>query len=47
RNPKLLTHFFEGLRFATVQSEPLENDLPFTVIQNLKQLTDLVPRQSA
>jgi hypothetical protein len=25
RNPKLLTHFFEGLRFATVQPEPLED----------------------
>jgi len=27
RNPKLLSHFFEGLRFATGQLEPLEDIL--------------------
>jgi hypothetical protein len=27
RTPKLLAHFFEGLRFATLQLEPLEDIL--------------------
>ena len=36
RNPKLLTHFFEGLRFATVQPEPLEDYLALPVVKNLK-----------
>src|SRR5580704_12038146 len=41
RNPKLLTHFFEGLRFATVQPEPLEDYLPLPVVKNLKQVAHL------
>src|SRR5258708_9263647 len=42
RNPELLTHFFESLRFAAVQSEPLEDNLAFAVVQDLEQLTHLV-----
>ena len=42
RNAELLAHFFESFRFATIQSEPLEDDLPFAVVQNLEQLTDFV-----
>src|SRR5208283_2583070 len=41
RNPKLLTDFFEGLRFATIQSEPLEDYLALPVVEDLKQVAHL------
>jgi hypothetical protein len=42
RNPKLLAHFFEGLRFATIQSEPLEDYPALSVVEDLKQIAHLV-----
>src|SRR5258708_39372317 len=42
RNAELLTHFFESFRFATIQSEPLEDNLPFSVVQDLEQFTHFV-----
>src|SRR6202040_3794859 len=42
RDPKLLTHFFESLRFATVESEALEDYFALPVIKNLKQVAQLV-----
>src|SRR4029077_7415478 len=42
RNPELLTHFFEGLRFVTVQPESLEDYLALAVVKHLKQVAHLV-----
>jgi hypothetical protein len=35
RNPELLTHFFEGLRFVTVQPESLEDYLALAASSSL------------
>ena len=39
---KFFTHFLEGLRFSAIQSETLEDDLLFAVIQDVQQAADFV-----
>src|SRR5262249_50591013 len=50
RHPKLLADFFERLRFASVETEAGENNLPFAIIEHIEQSADfvaqvLVPQQ--
>src|SRR5262249_18836052 len=42
RNTKLFTYFLERLGFSAVQTETLEDDLLFAVIQDVQQTSDLV-----
>jgi hypothetical protein len=42
RNSKLLTNFFEGLRSAALQCEPLEDYSPLSVVKNFQQVVHLV-----
>src|SRR5580700_10105921 len=39
---EFLTDFFESFRFAAVQPESLEDNLPLAVVQHLQKLTDFV-----
>jgi len=41
-HPEFLTDFFESLRFAAVQPEALEDNLPLAVVQYLQKLADFV-----
>jgi hypothetical protein len=42
RKAKLLSHFFEGFRFATIQCESLEDYLALPVVEDFKQVAHLI-----
>ena len=41
-HPEFLADFFESFRFATVQPESLEDNLPLAVVQHLQKLAKFV-----